>query len=453
MYSFHKLHSLIKRNKLRSTVAAILFTLSQSALADEAAEVSISLSVDAIFLALAASLVFVMQIGFTLLEAGACRTKNAINIIMKNYMDVSIGLLTFWCIGFGLMFGLNQTGYIGTNGFFFNSSEDMAMGFLSFQAMFAATAATITSGALAERTKYIPYLVGTVAITGLVYPVYGSWVWGGYLGGEGWLAALGFVDFAGSTVVHSVGAWCALAAIIVIGPRIGRFDKRGNAHEIPGHNASFVAVGGLLLWFGWFGFNAGSLLKADTAVGPVMLNTVLAGSAGVFGTLFWVTLLRKPVLVMHVVNGSLAGLVAITAGAPTMDPAFAILTGFIAGIVMLLATELLITLKLDDVVGAIPVHGFAGLWGTLATGMFYKGNLFNSGLISVQLIGAAVAFLWAFPVSFIVFYTMKKTIGLRVKPIEEQRGLDFSEHNEIGYPEFSTQSAYDRGTFDSINQN
>lgn len=439
---------------LKLCIRLPLFTLfgglSQTVLAQDTDTATISLSLDAVFLVLAAALVFFMQLGFTLLEAGTCRTKNAINIIMKNYMDVSIGILTFWAIGFGIMFGLNQSGFIGTNGFFFDSSSDMAMAFLLFQAMFAATAATITSGALAERTKYIPYLVGTVAITGLIYPVYGSWAWGGYLGGEGWLAQLGFVDFAGSTVVHSVGAWCALAAIIVIGPRIGRFDKKGRAHNIPGHNASFVAMGGLILWIGWFGFNGGSLLKADTSVGAVVLNTVLAGGAGVFGSLCWTIMLRKPVLVIHIVNGSLAGLVAITAGAATMVPAFAVLTGFIAGIVMLVSSELLLSLKLDDVVGAIPVHGFAGVWGTLATGLFYEGNLFDSSLISIQLVGVAVAFLWSFPVAFIVFFTMKKTIGLRVKPIEEQRGLDFSEHNEVGYPEFNMESAYDRGTFDKI---
>ncbi|RLT99943.1 MAG: ammonium transporter, partial [Ketobacter sp.] len=238
-------------------------------------------------------------------------------------------------------------------------------------------------------------------------------------------------------VVHSVGAWCALAGIMVVGPRLGRFDpETGVARLIPGHNLNNVALGGFILWLGWFGFNAGSTLQADSSLGKIALNTHLAACAGAVGTFLAQTLLRKPVLLTHTINGSLGGLVAITAGCATMSPTYAVITGLVGGVVVIIGSYILELLQLDDAVGAIPVHGFAGVWGTLAAGFFMEGDLFNLQQLWVQAIGCAVAFLWAFPTAFLAYWLLEKLIGLRASNLDQQRGLDYSEHAERGYPEF-----------------
>lgn len=396
-----------------------------------------AVALNTVWVLIAAALVFFMQTGFALLESGMARSKNAVNVIMKNYMDVCLGSLVFWAVGFGLMFGLNESGFLGMSHLFPDFDEDWSFTFLLFQTMFAATAATIASGAMAERTRYMGYLVGAMLISGLIYPVFGSWVWGGFFGGKGWLAELGFIDFAGSTVVHSVGAWCALAGIMVVGPRLGRFDPvTGKGRLIPGHNLTIVALGGFILWLGWFGFNPGSTLQGDASLGKIALNTHLAACAGAAGIFLCQALLGRPVLLTLTINGSLGGLVAITAGCATMSMGHAIVTGLIAGVIVMLGTLMLEMLQLDDAVGAIPVHGFAGVWGTLAAGWFLQSDPYNLHNLWVQAVGCVAAFLWAFPLALLVYWVLEKTIGLRASNLQQQRGLDFTEHHELGYPEF-----------------
>ena len=409
---------------------------------ETAANIS-QLNMNTLWVIIAAALVFFMQAGFALLESGMSRAKNAVNVMMKNYMDVCLGTILFWLVGYGLMFGNNQSGLFGTAHFMLTTTDAWDYTFLLFQTMFAATAVTICSGAMAERTRYDAYLIAAAIIITIIYPVFGSWVWGGFYGGSGWLARLGFIDFAGSTVVHSIGAWCALAGVIVLGARTGRFDKEdGRARDIPGHNLSLVALGGFILWLGWFGFNGGSTLTADTSVGLVVLNTQLAAAAGACGALLFSRVQGQPILLTSTVNGSLAGLVGITAGCATMTPEYAVLTGFIAGGISIWGARLLLKLGLDDVVGAIPVHGFAGAWGTFAAGIFMAGDMFNWSQGAVQLIGITSAFFWAFPLSLLLFYGLEKTIGLRASTQHEQRGLDFTEHDEVGYPEFHQNQTY-----------
>jgi Amt family ammonium transporter len=398
----------------------------------------VQLKLNTLWVVFAAVLVFFMQAGFALLESGMSRSKNSVNVMMKNYMDVCLASLIFWLIGFGIMFGNNPTGLVGENKFVLTDADSWDYTLLLFQTMFAATAVTICSGAMAERTKYEAYLIAVCIITAVIYPIFGSWAWGGLYGGSGWLADIGFLDFAGSTVVHSVGAWCALAGIIILGPRLGRFDpKTGKARNIPGHNLSLVALGGFILWLGWFGFNGGSTLAADSAIGLILLNTQLAAAGGALGALISSKLLGYPILLTAVINGSIAGLVGITAGCATMSPDFAVVTGLIAGAISIWGARWLLKLNLDDVVGAIPVHGFAGIWGTFAAGIFMAEDLFNWDQALIQLLGIAAAFLWAFPTALLLFYLIDKIIGLRTSSLNEQRGLDFTEHNEVGYPEFN----------------
>ncbi|MEJ2143478.1 MAG: ammonium transporter, partial [Gammaproteobacteria bacterium] len=325
-----------------------------------------------------------------------------------------------------------------------NESADFDFTVLLFQIMFAATAVTIASGAMAERTHFHAYLIGAIIVTAFIYPVFGSWVWGGLFGGKGWLADMGFIDFAGSTVVHSIGGWVALAGVIVLGPRLGRFSPDGVSHTISGHNLTLVALGGFILWFGWFGFNGGSTVAGSADIGLINLNTQLAASAGAVGTLVTLLVLRKPVYMTMVINGSLGGLVAITAGCASMTPDFAIITGLLAGPVLIFGSSLLEAVKIDDVVGAVPVHAFCGAWGTLAAGLFKAGDLFNGTQVLVQLIGIGIAFLWAFSLSYIMYKILDMTLGLRADSISEQRGLDFSEHNEVAYPEFKQEQLFNK---------
>jgi Amt family ammonium transporter len=403
------------------------------------AEADLKPAIDTLWVVTAGALVFFMQAGFALLESGMSRAKNAVNVVMKNFMDVCLGSLAFWLVGYGLMFGINPTGLFGQSHFLLGNGEHLDYSLLFFQTMFAATAVTIASGAMAERTRYQAYLAGAVVICTLIYPVFGSWAWGSLYGGEGWLARLGFIDFAGSTVVHSVGAWVALAGIIVLGPRLGRFGEQGESRALPGHNLTQVALGGFILWLGWFGFNAGSTTAADTRIGLIALNTHLAAAAGAVGVLLTLLILRRPILLTQNVNGAIGGLVAITAGCAVMEPLFAVFTGLVAGLVVVLGGDLLEAFGLDDVVGAVPVHGFAGVWGTLAAGMFMAGDLFNPVQIAIQALGVVAGFLWAFPLALVMYLVINRVIGLRASTRDEQRGLDFSEHHEVGYPEFQRE--------------
>jgi len=408
--------------------------LPELALADTAL---LKQQLDTVWLVIAGALVFFMQAGFALLESGLARAKNSVNVIMKNYIDVCIGSVAFWMIGYGLMFGENTSGWFGSNHFFLSDVTHQDYSLLFFQTMFAATAVTIASGAMAERTRYHAYLIGAVVVSAFIYPVFGSWVWGSLYEGKGWLAAMGFIDFAGSTVVHSVGGWVALAGIIVLGPRLGKFDDKGNSRNINGHNLTLVGLGGLILWMGWFGFNGGSTAAADTSIGLIVLNTHLAAASGAIGVLFAMIVARQKILLSNSINGSIAGLVGITAGCASMEPHFAMTTGLVAGILVIIGEKILTSLKLDDVVGAVSVHGFAGVWGTIAAGLFLKDNLFNPEIILVQIIGVIVAFLWVFPTSLLMYFIIDKTVGLRASTVDEQQGLDYSEHYEIAYPEFS----------------
>jgi Amt family ammonium transporter len=396
-------------------------------------------AMDTVWIVAAGSLVFFMQAGFALLETGMARSKNAVNVIMKNYTDACVGTLAFWMIGFGLMFGNNPSGWIGTDHFFMNEAEPMHFNLMFFQTMFAATSITIASGAMAERTKFEGYLMGALGIGLIIYPIFGSWVWGGMFGGSGWLAKLGFIDFAGSTVVHSIGGWCALAGIMVLGPRLGRFSEMGEPRTIPGHNLTFMALGGFILWVGWFGFNGGSTVSAKVEIGLINLNTQLAGAAGALSVILFSKLFGKPVLATTTVNGGIGGLVAITAGCATMVPQYAIITGVLAGLFLMLGMKILESMKLDDVVGAVSVHGICGAWGTLAAGLFLKDNMFSLDQVVVQLFGIVAAFIWAMPTALLMYFVIDKTIVLRVSSIDERRGLDFTEHYELGYPEFQDQ--------------
>jgi Amt family ammonium transporter len=385
-----------------------------------------------IWMAMCVMLVFFMQAGFALLESGASRAKNSINVLMKNYMDMCLGGLIFWSIGFGLMFGDTSTGWLGINHFFqqqFTTAEAVK---LAYQTMFAATAATIVSGAVAERMHFSTYLIFSAFVTGIIYPVFGSWAWNEH----GWLRALGFVDFAGSTVVHSIGGWCALAGIIVLGPRLGRYSRQGETREIPGHNLPLVALGGFILWLGWFGFNGGSISSLEkNNLGLVLLNTHLGGSAGALSALLFMYFRKQPVLLSATVNGSIAGLVSITAGAAYFSPLAAIAVGFTGGVFYLLAVNMLDRLQLDDVVGAVAVHGVGGVWGTLAVALFPQ-DAFSFSTLLVQMTGIVACFVWAFPTAFLFFKLLDNYLGVRASTLDEQRGLDYTEHYEVGYPEF-----------------
>lgn len=408
------------------------------------------ISLDIVWVLMATVLVFFMQAGFAMVEAGATRAKNAANIVMKNLMDMSVGSLVFWAIGFGLMFGVNNSGWIGTDNFFLSkidpstSSGMFDMSFFIFQTVFAATAATIISGAVAERTKFGAYLLYSVAITGLIYPIFGSWVWGG-----GWLNDVGdgFIDFAGSTVVHSVGAWAALAGAIVVGPRLGKFTG-GKARALPGHSVTLVALGVFVLWFGWFGFNAGSTVSGnDTSIAMIAVTTNLAAAAGAVGAMLLGYILWKHYDASLSLNGVIGGLVAITAGTANVSPGSAVIIGFIGGLIVVGGVLLLErVLKVDDPVGAISAHGFAGAWGTLAVGLFAQsayggvdGLFFGGGLgqLGTQFVGVVAAFAFVFPASFIVFKLIDMTIGMRASDEDQIRGLDITEHAAAGYPDFA----------------
>lgn len=387
-----------------------------------------------IWLGICTALVLFMQCGFLMLEGGMVRSKNAINVILKNFVDMGLGSIGFWLVGFGLMFGASSTGWIGTSDFMKVDISNVEAVDILYQIMFAATAATIVSGAVAERFSFVPYVFAAFFITTIIYPIFGSWAWNE----NGWLAKLDFHDAAGSTVVHSIGAWCGLAAILLLGPRSGRFSRKGDVHEISGHSLPFVALGGFILWFGWFGFNGGAAAADLSNLGQILLNTHLGGVGGVVGAMLTLLITRKGFYMTVIVNGALGGLVSVTAGCDVMTPAFALLTGLIAGFILVISTNLLNQFKIDDVVGAIPVHGFCGAWGTLAVGLFYQGDMFSIERIIAQLVGIVAALVWGLGTGYVLFWVINKVSPIRVSTRIEQRGLDISEHKEIGYSDFMT---------------
>lgn len=408
----------------------------QELAADAAAETGYA--IDNLFLLLGAILVLFMQPGFAMVEAGFNSAKNAVNILFKNVMDLCIGVLLFFLLGYGIMYGESILGgFMGWGGMGIGGTEaEVAAGSLTpqidwlFQAAFAATAATIVSGAVAGRLKFHAYLIYSAIITGFVYPISGFWKWGG-----GWLDAMGFHDFAGSILVHAVGGFAGLAGAIVLGPRIGKFAADGTPRAIPGHNLPLAALGVFILWVGWYGFNPGSQLaitgaQNTNAVMLIAVNTTLAAAAG--GVLAMITawiLHKKPDLTMAL-NGILAGLVGITAGCDSVTNVQAILIGLIAGILVVLGVKMLDALRIDDPVGAFPVHGLCGLWGGLAAGIF------GGHPLLAQLTGSVVVPLWAFGTMFALFSGLKALGLLRVSPEEEVRGLDIGEHGEEAYSGF-----------------
>ncbi len=411
----------------------------------------IAASLDTVWMLLAAMLVFFMQAGFALVEGGFTRSKNMANILMKNLLDFALGTLLFWALGFGLMFGAGH--FAGKPHLFdlsFYESNLPVEGFLIFQTVFCATAATIVSGAIAERTRFSSYILISIFISAIIYPISGHWTWGG-----GWLmnAEEGsfmmrtfgntFHDFAGSSIVHSVGGWIALMGAAVLGPRIGKYGKDKKPRALPGHNLSLATLGVFILWFGWFGFNPGSQLAASgevnrNAISHIFLTTNLAAAAGGVASMLlsWVKY-KKPSLSMSL-NGILAGLVGITAGCDLVSPAGAVLIGAICGMTMLFSVEFIDkVLKIDDPVGASSVHGVCGILGTLLTGFFAtEGGLFYGGgfgLLGAQLFGALSIGLWAATTGFLLFKLLKSLKVLRVPPRIEEEGLDIYEHGETAY--------------------
>ena len=400
-----------------------------------AAEGAVSLeTLDLIWIAVCTILVLFMQCGFLMLEGGMVRSKNAINVILKNFTDIGLGSIGFWAFGFGLMYGVNSTGWIATTGFFPSDLRGVAALDLMYQMMFAATAATIVSGAVAERFSFIPYIIAAFVITTIIYPIFGGWVWNE----NGWLNKLGFHDSAGSTVVHSIGAWCALGGLILLGPRSGRFSRKGDVHEISGHSLPYVALGGFILWFGWFGFNGGTAARDFSNLGVILLNTHLGAVGGIAGTIAMLAITRKGFMMTSIVNGALGGLVSVTAGCDVLDAPMALLCGVVGGMIVVGTTNLLNSFKIDDVVGAIPVHGFCGAWGTLAAGLFWHGDFFNVERIIAQLIGIVAGLVWGLATAIVLFWVVNKVSPIRVSTRMEQRGLDISEHKEIGYSDFMT---------------
>lgn len=388
-------------------------------------------SVDMIWVMLGAMLVFFMHAGFAMVETGFTRSKNTLNILMKNLITVSLGSILYFIIGFALMFGTSAFGLIGTEGFAMLGREDV--GFFVFQAVFAATCATIISGAVAERMNLGAYILLTVAMTAIIYPIVGHWVWGG-----GWLAEIGFIDFAGSTVVHLTGAVAAFVTAWKIGPRIGKYSGK-IVNSIPGHNIPLGALGVFILWLGWFGFNGGSTLAADPAlVPPVIANTLLAASAGVLATAGYTRLRYGRIDPSLTLNGALGGLVGITAGAANVSFIGAIAIGLIAGIIMTEAIHLLDTkIRIDDPVGAISVHGIAGIWGTLAIGLFDTsgGLLYGGGaeILGIQTLGVLAVVAWTAAATGLGLLLIGAIIPLRVSAEDEESGLDFAEHGSQAY--------------------
>ena len=441
--------------KTFTTVMAILFLSTHGFSAEaESASAEVQFNLNVVWTCIAAFLVMFMQAGFAMVEAGFTRAKNAINILMKNCMDFCFGSVAFFLVGFGIMFGVSRGGIIGTSLFGLKdvTGGDWAFSFWMFQVVFAATAATIVSGAMAERTKFRAYIFYSVLITIFIYPMFGKWAWGSLLleNGSGWLENLGFIDFAGSTVVHSVGGWLALAGAIILGPRMGKYSIDKKPKALPGHNLPLAGLGVFILWFGWFGFNPGSTTEGTAEIGRIAVTTNLSGAGGAISAMIasWI-MFKKPDASMTL-NGALAGLVGITAPCYTVTPFGALIIGLVSGIIVVLSVVFLDSvLCIDDPVGAVSVHGICGAWGTIAaglfgaekilgvgeinTGLFYGGGVYQAG---IQTLGVAAAFAWAFGTGLLMFTILKHTIGLRVSREEELRGLDIGEHGMEAYGGF-----------------
>ena len=412
---------------------------------------SVKSFVDTLWVINCAILVFIMQAGFMCMETGLSRHKNSINVALKNAADFGVAVVVFWTFGFGLMFGKSFNGLFGTDLFFFKTEKAQLMTYFVFQAMFVATAATIISGAVAERMKFVGYLMITILATGVIYPLVGHWAWSSsYLANieitsaakelldvhnKGWLSELGFIDFAGSTIVHSVGGWMALAAILIIGPRIGKYSE-SNKGKFTGSSFPLAVLGTLILWFGWFGFNGGSNGAMDDSVPLILINTFLAGAFGLLTGLAASFLLFKKPDPYYVILGPLAGLVAITAGCNSMTTLVSILVGMIGSLVAITINELLNKYEIDDVVGAVPVHLGAGVWGTLAVGFFSDLEILGTDLtrveqIKTQFIGVIAVGIFTFFSSYILLRVINYFYPLRVSPLHEELGLNIAEHNAV----------------------
>jgi Amt family ammonium transporter len=423
-------------------IAGLLLAIPALGFAEEAAitAADVQNNLNFVWTLVAAFMVFIMQAGFAMVESGFTRAKNACNILMKNMMDFSVGAIAFWAVGFGLMFGTTN-GFFGTTDFFFSGAtgdgEAWNYAFWMFQTVFAATAATIISGAVAERTKFSAYMVYSIFVSALIYPIFGGWAWGSLFNGSGWLEGLGFIDFAGSTVVHSVGGWLALAGAIVVGPRLGKYDKKGKVKPIPGHSIPLAGLGVFLLWFGWYGFNPGSTTTGDTSIALIAVTTTLAAAAGAITAMLatWIKYGKSDIGMT--LNGALAGLVGITAGCANVTPVSSVIIGGIAGVLVLFSVLFFDKIKVDDPVGAVSVHGVCGAWGTLAAGLFDTAG-FSMKVVGVQLIGIGACFAWAFITGLILFKVIDMVMGMRVTKEEEMAGLDFCEHGATAYADFQT---------------
>ncbi|MFC2163219.1 ammonium transporter [Candidatus Altiarchaeota archaeon] len=413
-------------------------------------------AIDTVWTLMAAVLVFFMQPGFAMVEAGFTRAKNTCNILMKNIMDFAAGSIAYYIAGFGIMFGTG-TMFFGTENFFMSGIGPESMwgsvptyAFWLFQVVFAATAATIVSGAMAERTKFVSYLAYSFILSLIIYPLVGHWIWGGgWLSTGDLLAFLGdtpLIDFAGSTVVHSTGGWAALAGALILGPRLGKYVN-GKVNPIPGHNIALAALGGFILWFGWFGFNAGSTVAGtDLSIATIAVTTNLSAAAGAITAMMAIWAMSGKPDVSMTINGFLAGLVGITAGCANVSPLSAIIIGGIAGVLVVMAVEFIDkVLRIDDPVGAISVHGVCGAYGTLAVGLFAEkayggvdGLLFGGGAgqLIAQATGVVSVFAFVFTAAFIMFKVIEAVIGLRVTEHEELIGLDIGEHGMTAYPDF-----------------
>ncbi len=397
-------------------------------------------NIDTLWVIDCAILVFIMQAGFMCMETGLSRYKNSINVALKNAADFGVSVVIFWIFGFGIMFGTSYNGFFGTDLFFFKTEKAEYMTYFVFQAMFVATAATIISGAVAERMKFNGYLIMTVLATGVIYPIVGHWAWSSsYLTGSvkstGWLSDIGFVDFAGSTIVHSVGGWIALAAVIILGPRIGKYSE-ANKGKFTGSSFPLAVLGTLILWFGWFGFNGGSNGAMDESVPLILINTFLAAAFGLLTGLTISYFKYKKPDPFYIILGPLAGLVAITAGCNSMSSVISIFVGIIGSIIAIIVNETLNKFEIDDVVGAVPVHLAAGIWGTLAVGLFSDLTILDTGLdrfsqIKIQLIGITSIGLFTFVSSYSVLSIVNKFYPLRVSPVQEELGLNIAEHNAV----------------------
>jgi Amt family ammonium transporter len=452
------------RGTLALTLAAVLLGTDTAWAAEDAKALAksvadIRVALDTVWVMVAGFLVFFMHAGFAMLEAGLCRAKNAVAILYKNFGVVAVSSIAFWIIGFGLMFG-DGNSILGTNGIFLAGADNSpALGdaykgvFASlnwtgvpfyakffFQLVFAATAATIVSGCVAERIKFSSFMIFSFVLVAIIYPIQGHWIWGG-----GWLGNFGFLDFAGSTVVHSVGGWAGLAGIIVLGPRLGKYSADGRMSPIPGHNMPLVTLGGFILWLGWFGFNPGSTMAADAgAIARIAVMTNLAAAAGVISSSFSSRVMFGKADLSMSVNGALAGLVAITAPCANVTPLAAVIIGAAAGLIVCLAVPFFDRIKIDDPVGALSVHLVCGIFGTIALGLFAAPSIDDSvvglfygggvGLLLKQLTGIVAVGAFTFILSLILWYIVRAIIGMRVDPEAEITGLDVTEHGMEAYP-------------------